>query len=192
MEPFTDTNTPPLSIAQADWALHDERDLALLVAQKADTDLLALHETLIAAVTIRVGEVEAAEWALDQAKTSCDVEIAAALAAGVPAEKILMAAGDLASIPTELAEILTLRPPTCISNASSTVTVTTLTSLPAAAAGADEMENLATQKQRRPASEAAPGSAKWWLGTSLTRVTLRTRVRTRTTRPSRCRSRLGK
>ncbi|MBT2249034.1 hypothetical protein JHV56_10025 [Arthrobacter sp. BHU FT2] len=104
MEPFTDTNTPPLSIAQAEWTLHEERELALPVSQKADADLLALHETLLAAVTIRVGEVEAAEWALDQAKTACDLEIAAALASGVPAERILTVAGDLASIPAKFSE----------------------------------------------------------------------------------------
>ncbi|MET3350914.1 UNVERIFIED_ORG: hypothetical protein ABID57_002613 [Arthrobacter sp. UYEF1] len=65
--------------------------------KKAAADLLALHDALLAAVTTRVGEVEAAEWALDQAKAACDVQIAAALAAGVPAEKVVEVAGDLAS-----------------------------------------------------------------------------------------------
>lgn len=104
MEPFSDTNTPPLSIAQVDWALHEEPELAPLVSKKAVADLLALHERLLAAVTIRVGEVEAAEWALDQAKAACEMEIAAALAAGVPAEQVVAAAGELASIPTGFAE----------------------------------------------------------------------------------------
>ena len=45
----------------------------------------------------RVGEVEAAEWALDQAKAACDVQIAAALAAGVPAEKVVAASGEPAT-----------------------------------------------------------------------------------------------
>lgn len=104
MAPFSETNTPPLSIAQADWALHEEPEPAPPVSKKAAADLLALHETLLAAVTTRVGEVEAAEWALDQAKAACDLEIAAALAAGVPAEKVMAAAGELASTPTEFAE----------------------------------------------------------------------------------------
>ncbi len=47
----------------------------------------------------RVGEVEAAEWALDQAKAACDVQIAAALAAGVPAAEVATAAGVGASGP---------------------------------------------------------------------------------------------
>jgi hypothetical protein len=104
VEPFTDTNTPPLSIAQVDWALQEDPELAPPVSKKAAAELLALHETLLAAVTTRVGEVEAAEWALDQAKAACDLEIAAALAAGVPAEEVVAAAGELASIPTEFGE----------------------------------------------------------------------------------------
>ncbi|QNE15943.1 hypothetical protein [Pseudarthrobacter sp. NBSH8] len=97
MEPFIDSNTPPLSIAQVDWTLYGEHGLASPGSKKAAADLLALHNGLLAAVTTRVGEVEAAEWALDQAKAACDVQIAAALAAGVPAEKVVEVAGDLAS-----------------------------------------------------------------------------------------------
>ena len=52
----------------------------------------------------RVGEVEAAEWALDQAKTACDVQIIAALSAGVPAEQVVAAAGELASALTGFVE----------------------------------------------------------------------------------------
>ncbi|MGO4189961.1 hypothetical protein [Pseudarthrobacter sp. TAF60_1] len=104
MEPFTDSNTPPLSVAQVDWALQDGRKPAPPVSEKAAADLVAMHEMLLAEVTARVGELEAAEWALDQAKAACETEIAAALAAGVPAEKIMAAAGELASSPTEFAE----------------------------------------------------------------------------------------
>jgi hypothetical protein len=104
VEPFIDSNTPPLSIAQVDWTLHGEHELAPTSSKGAAGDLLALQETLLAAVIIRVGEVEAAEWALDQAKTACEVQIAAALAAGVPAEKLVAAAGELASTPTEFVE----------------------------------------------------------------------------------------
>lgn len=42
----------------------------------AAADLLALHEALLAAVIARVGEVEAAEWALDQAKADHRVPVA--------------------------------------------------------------------------------------------------------------------
>lgn len=97
MEPFTNSNTPPLSIAQVDWTLDGEHELAPPGSKRAAADLLALQETLLAALITRVGEVEAAEWALDQAKVACDVQIAAALAAGVPAEKIREATGDDAS-----------------------------------------------------------------------------------------------
>lgn len=104
MEPFADSNTPPLSVAQVDWALQGERKPASPGSEKTAAALLAMHETLLAEVTARVGEVEAAEWALDQAKAACETEIAAALAAGVPAEKIVAAAGELASIPSEFPE----------------------------------------------------------------------------------------
>jgi hypothetical protein len=104
VEPFSNSNTPPLSIAQADWTLYGERELAPPGSKKAAADLLAIHESLLAAVTTRVGEVEAAKWALDQARAACDVEIAAALAAGVPAEKVVAVAGELASTPTEFVQ----------------------------------------------------------------------------------------
>lgn len=104
MEPFINSNTPPLSIAQVDWALYGERELAALGSPSPAADLLAIQESLLAAVMCRVGEVEAAEWALDQAKTACVVQIAAALAAGVPAEKLVAAAGELASTSIEFVE----------------------------------------------------------------------------------------
>jgi hypothetical protein len=103
MEPLTDTNTFPLSIAQVDATVYVEPPPAAAMSEQAPNDLSALREQLLAAVTSRAGEVEAAEWALDQAKAACDVQIAAALAAGVPAEKIATAAG--ASVPT-LSQIL--------------------------------------------------------------------------------------
>ena len=61
--------------------------------EKAPTDLSALQEQLLSAVIARAGEVEAAEWALDQAKAACEVQMAAALASGVLAEKVANAAG---------------------------------------------------------------------------------------------------
>ncbi|HET6269318.1 MAG TPA: hypothetical protein VFE00_04490 [Arthrobacter sp.] len=62
-----------------------------------------MQERLLTAVVTRVGEVEAAEWALDQAKAACDVQIVAALSSGVPAERVAVAAGICASALTELA-----------------------------------------------------------------------------------------
>ena len=96
MEPFTNSNIPPLSIAQVDWTLDREHDPA--PSTRAAAGLLALQESLLAALITRVGEVEAAEWALDQAKAACDLQIAAVLAAGVPTEKVVEVAGDL--VPT--------------------------------------------------------------------------------------------
>jgi hypothetical protein len=106
VDPFTDTNTPPLSIAQVDSAIVIETEGQVLAAGREAADLSALHEELLAAVVTRVGEVEAAEWALDQAKAACDTQIAAALSAGVSAEKVAEAAGidvsDLTGTPSSL------------------------------------------------------------------------------------------
>ncbi|NKX49286.1 hypothetical protein HER39_01560 [Arthrobacter deserti] len=52
---------------------------------------------MLSAVAVRAGEVEAAEWALDQAKAACDAQIAAALFSGLPAERVALAAGLCAS-----------------------------------------------------------------------------------------------
>jgi hypothetical protein len=105
MEPLTDTNTFPVSIAQVDATVYVEPPLASSILEKTPTDHSALREQLLGAVIARVGEVEAAEWALDQAKAACDVQIAAALASGVPAELVATAAGVCASalpqVPTE-------------------------------------------------------------------------------------------
>lgn len=99
VEPFTNSNIPPLSIAQVDWTLDGEHELA--PSTRAAAGLLALQETQLSALITRVGEVEAAEWALDQARAACDVQIAAALAAGVPAEKVVEVAGELVPTLTE-------------------------------------------------------------------------------------------
>lgn len=104
MDPFSNSDTPPLSIAQVDWTLYGEREPAPLASQRAAADLLALHETLLAAVITRVGEVEATEWALDQAKAACDVQVAAALAAGVPVEKVMAATGELSPTLTQFVD----------------------------------------------------------------------------------------
>ena len=101
---FIDSITPPLSIAQVDSTVFVAPELASTGAKRAAADVLALREALLAAVVTRVGEVEAAEWALDQAKAACDVQIIAALSAGVPAEQVVAAAGELASALTGFVE----------------------------------------------------------------------------------------
>jgi len=60
----------------------------------------------LAAVTVRAGAVEAAEWALDQAKAACDEEIRAAIAAGVPTEIVSAAAGVCAAAVSSLGQDL--------------------------------------------------------------------------------------
>ena len=104
MEPFIDSITPPLSIAQVDSTVFAAPEPAATGSTRAAAELSALREALLAAVVTRVGEVEAAEWALDQAKAACDVQIIAALSAGVPAEKVVAAAGELASALTGFVE----------------------------------------------------------------------------------------
>lgn len=103
MEPFSDTNTLPLSIAQVDSTVYEESgpvpapENGAAAGNSATAELSAVHEQLLAAVVTRVGEVEAAEWALDQAKSACEVQIGAALSAGVPIEDVAEAAGVCAS-----------------------------------------------------------------------------------------------
>jgi hypothetical protein len=106
VEAFTDTNTLPLSIAQVDSTVYTDPGPASAPATKETADVAAVRERLLlAAVVTRVGEVEAAEWALDQAKASCKVQIAAALSSGVPAERVALAAGVYASALAEFTEV---------------------------------------------------------------------------------------
>jgi hypothetical protein len=97
MEPYTDTSAIPLSIPQAETTVLGEPELASVPDGNAVTDVSLVHERLLAAVVTRVGEVEAAEWALDQAKAACAAQIRAALSSGVPAEQVAEAAGTGAS-----------------------------------------------------------------------------------------------
>jgi hypothetical protein len=90
MEPLADTNTLPLSIAQIDVGLLAEQDPALDTAETESPDE---HEQLLAGLVTRTGELEAAEWVLDQAEAAVDTQIAAALSAGVPAKTVADAAG---------------------------------------------------------------------------------------------------
>jgi hypothetical protein len=90
MEPFAETNTLPLSIAQIDVSLYADQDPEPEMGENACPDE---HEQLLVALVTRTGELEAAEWVLDQAKAAFDAQIAAALSAGVPAEKVAEAAG---------------------------------------------------------------------------------------------------
>jgi len=97
MEPYTDTSAIPLSIVQVETTVLGEPELAPVPDENPEADLALVHERLLAAVVTRVGEVEAAEWALDQAKAACDAQIRAALSSGVPAEQVAEAAGTRAS-----------------------------------------------------------------------------------------------
>lgn len=90
MEPFTDTNTLPLSIAHVDSTVQMESEQAS-AGSASPVGSAQLHEQLLAAVVTRIGEVEAAEWALDQAKAARDAQIPAALSAGVAAESVATA-----------------------------------------------------------------------------------------------------
>jgi len=63
----------------------------------APAGLSPAQSRMRAAVVSRAGAVEAAEWALDHAKVSCDEQIAAALSSGLPPEVVAKAAGMSAS-----------------------------------------------------------------------------------------------
>jgi hypothetical protein len=93
VEPITDTSALPLSIAQVESTVYVAPDLEAVPDATTAADVSALHEQLLAAVVTRVGEVEAAEWAFDQAKAACDAQIRAALESGVPADRVAEAAG---------------------------------------------------------------------------------------------------
>jgi hypothetical protein len=117
MEPFADSSTLPLSIAQVDPTVYVEPGLASVLAVTAVPDAPAkpasVHEQFLAAVVARAGEVEAAEWALDQARAACSEQVAAALSYGVPADKVAAAAGVCASA---LAELIGYQPPAAVEN----------------------------------------------------------------------------
>src|SRR3954464_11312607 len=106
MAPSIETNALPRPTAQIDTTV--EVDLRPAGAGPASmgasvpSNLMSAWETILAAVFARAGEVESAEWALDQAKAACDEQIIAASSAGVPAEKIAAAAGVCASVVAEL------------------------------------------------------------------------------------------
>lgn len=88
--PYTDINTLPLSIADVEPDATGEPDGAAAVSS-------VVQDQLLAAVVTRAGEVEAAEWALDQARTARDAQIKAALEAGVPPDSIQRAAAGTSS-----------------------------------------------------------------------------------------------
>jgi hypothetical protein len=102
VEQFPGTNIFPLSIAQVDPTVYVEPELASALSIRTAADVPAdegaADENLLAAVIARAGEVEAAEWALDQAKAASEEQIAAALSSGLPVEKVAAAAGVCASV----------------------------------------------------------------------------------------------
>jgi len=101
MEPVPEIKTLPLSIADLDSAAPVEPEPATAAPAAAGTDLMAGlsldQQEALAAVTVLAGEVEAAEWALDQLQTACNAQIIVALQSGVPRESVAAAAGICAS-----------------------------------------------------------------------------------------------
>jgi hypothetical protein len=93
VEPITDKSAFPLSIAQVESTVYVAPGPEAVPDATTAADLSPVHEQLLAAVVTRVGEVEAAEWAFDQAKAACDAQIRAALESGVPADRVAEAAG---------------------------------------------------------------------------------------------------
>ena len=110
MEDFTDTNTLPLSITQVHSTLYEDQLLASERAAGATADVSEVREQLLAAVVTMLGEVESAEWALDQAKAACHLQITAAPASGVPVDKVAAATGLSASAVRALREQDPVRP----------------------------------------------------------------------------------
>lgn len=101
MEPIAEPKTLPLSVAALEADVIVESAPEVLPLPDGETDavasLSAEQKKALAAVTVRAGEVEAAEWALDQAKAASDEEISVALAAGIPPKLISAAAGVCAA-----------------------------------------------------------------------------------------------
>jgi len=108
MKSHIETNTLPLSIANVDSSVY--LDLGIAAAREAAAGTGAppglppaqIH--MLAAVACRAGEVEAAEWALDQAQSACHEQIVAALSSGLPPELVAKAAGVCASTIAEIIE----------------------------------------------------------------------------------------
>ncbi|WP_150110027.1 hypothetical protein [Crystallibacter crystallopoietes] len=106
---MNETSTLPLSIAELDSTVYVESSPTAVPPVEEETrtfgpdGLTEGQQKALAAVTVRAGEVEAAEWTLDQAKAACNAQIAAALASGVPAETVAEAAGVCAAVVADLA-----------------------------------------------------------------------------------------
>jgi len=109
MDPVNETSTMPLSIAELDSTVFVESSPTPLPPAEVETQSPALagltpgQQKALAAVTVRAGEVEAAEWTLDQARAACNAQIAAALESGIPAETVAGVAGVCAEAVADLA-----------------------------------------------------------------------------------------
>lgn len=108
MEPIAEPKTLPLSVAalEADVSLESAPEVLPLpdVETDAVASLSSEQKKALAAVTVRAGAVEAAEWALDQAKAACTEEIRAAVAAGIPLEIVSAAAGVCGAAASSLSQ----------------------------------------------------------------------------------------
>jgi hypothetical protein len=97
MKPQIPTNTSPISIASIDSTVYRSRSVDRAPQMPAVTGLPGTpspaQARMLAAVVSRSGEVEAAEWALDQAKAVAGEQMIAALSAGLSTEQLAEAAG---------------------------------------------------------------------------------------------------
>lgn len=97
VEDLTDSSTPTLPVTPVNPIRYEDPRLASVRAPEVTAEIAEVRERLLAAAVTSIGEVEAAEWALDQAKAACDLQITAALASGVPVEEVAAATGLTAS-----------------------------------------------------------------------------------------------
>ncbi|NKX55803.1 hypothetical protein [Arthrobacter mobilis] len=97
MDQIPRTSVLPPSIATVDSTVYVEPEAAAVLSIRTADDQAAgsavLQERLLAGIVARSGELEAAEWAVDQAQAALDEQIVSALSAGVPPEQVAEAAG---------------------------------------------------------------------------------------------------
>jgi hypothetical protein len=103
-----EATTVPLSIASVDSTVYldlGSTSSAAAAARPGSPEPAGLSPAqahMLAAVSCRAGEVEAAEWALDQARASCHEQIVAALSSGLAPELVAEAGGICASALDEI------------------------------------------------------------------------------------------
>lgn len=93
VEDLADSSTLPLPVTPVNPILGEDPRIAPVPAPEVTAEMSEVRDRLLAAAVTSIGEVEAAEWALDQAKAARDLQITAALASGVPVEEVAAATG---------------------------------------------------------------------------------------------------